>query len=165
MATVYKELTIDDVEGMVSLFTELENEAAPVSFSRGIDRARAMEWIGDSDVYLFGAACDGRLVGIFRATRNPDHNKRHSCYLTAAVSRSTRNRGVATELTDYALGRLGKAGLTIARAKVYSDNTASLTVLLKCGFTISGCIHKHEYRSETKSFVDDIILHRELSST
>ena len=58
------------------------------------------------------------------------------------------------------MDRLKENGIKIARAYVYSDNTSSVSTLLKCGFTLSGCVHMHHLDERTNQYVDDLIFHK-----
>ena len=159
MEIVYRGFNKEDIEKTLEFFKELHNEGSLVSFSRVSKKEEIQEWIKDFNIYIYIAELDNKILGVFKGKRGKP-GREHSCFLTAAISKKYRGKKIGQGLTNYAVDRLKENGIKIARAYVYSDNTSSVSTLLKCGFTLSGCVHMHHLDERTNQYVDDLIFHK-----
>lgn len=155
-----RDLTLEDSPSLFSLFTELRQEKAGVSFARINSREEVQQLFFDNSIHLFGAFAGDLLVGVFQA-RQGQGNKTHSCHIAGAVTREYRGQKVSSHMMNYSLGRLKERGIWMIRAYVYSTNTASIASLLSEGFTWAGTIYKHQ-KDEEGRWLDDLIFHKEL---
>lgn len=155
----YRELREEDINQLITFFNELNHEGAQVSFSVVQKKEEIKEWIGDPKILVYVAESDGNILGVLRGKRG-GKEREHSCFLTAATDKKYRGQKIAQNLTEYSLEELKKEGVKIARAYIYSNNTASVSTILKCGFTSSGCVHMHHYEEEANGYVDDLIFHK-----
>ena len=155
----FREMVLEDIENVLTLFKKLEEESAEVSFSEITKREEIINWLHDSRMYIYVAEDNKKLVGVFRGKRGKK-GREHDCFLTCAVDIESRGKKVGQNLTKYALKELKKEGIKIARAYVYSNNIPSVSTLLRSGFTSSGCVHMHHYDYRTNEYVDDLIFHK-----
>lgn len=159
MDITYRGFKVEDIEKTVELFRELHEEGAGVSFSSVSQREVIEEWIEEPSIYIYVAELDSEILGVFRGKRGKP-GRDHSCFLTAAISKKYRGKKIGQNLTYYALDKLKESGVRIARAYVYSNNASSVSTLLKCGFTMSGCVYMHHFDEKTNQYVDDLIFHK-----
>lgn len=155
----YRVLLKEDINQIIDFFKELNEERAEVSFSDVVSNKEIDNWIEDSRMYVYVAERDGEILGVLRGKRG-EKGREHACFLTAATNMKYRGRKIAQRLTDYSLNELKKEGVKVARAYIYSNNSASVSAILKCGFTSSGCVHMHHYDKNAQRYVDDLIFHK-----
>lgn len=159
MDIIYREFKKDDIEQTVSFFKDLHEEGAGVSFSSIQQETEIEEWMKDPCIDIYVAEFNNEILGVFRGKKgNPGRD--HSSFLTAAISKKHRGQKIGQNLTYYGLDKLKESGVKIARAYVYSNNASSVSALLKCGFTSSGCVHMHHYDEKINQYVDDLIFHK-----
>ncbi|WP_425449157.1 N-acetyltransferase family protein [Dethiothermospora halolimnae] len=159
MEVRFRDIKKEDINQVVDFFKELHHEKAEVSFSEVEKKEEIEQWIDEPRMCLYVAEEDGKILGVFRGKRGKE-GRNHSCFLTAAVSKKCRGQKIGQRLTNYSLDRLKEEGVKIARAYVYSNNPSSVSTLLKCGFTSSGCVHMHHFDEKTNGYVDDLIFHK-----
>lgn len=148
-----------DIDKVYNFFNNLKSEGAMVSFSDINDKRQLLQWLNDKNVFVYLAALNDEIVGVFRGIRGEKY-KKHSALLTAAVDVNLRGRKIAQKLTDYGLKDMKNKGIKIARAYVYSDNNSSVSALLKLGFSLSGSVHMHHFNEDKQIYVDDLIFHK-----
>ena len=161
MKTQYLIADKRDADEMIVLLQQLKSDHHEISLTyiENTDTLiREMECRRQS---FYIARVNQQIAGILRSFRGIGPTE-HSSRITIAVSSQHRKQGIAKNLLQFGMADLKTRGITIVRGLVYSDNRASLNVLISAGFTISGSIVKHHLNQATNQFVDDIVLYREL---
>ncbi len=151
----------NDASGIHELFMQLKNDGHEIIFADVVDSDEIVEWIIKNENLLYIARYNQQIIGVMRVKIYTD-NTSHSCDITIAVSSEYRQQGVAKSLVNYGLSDVKHHGISVARAKVFSDNKASLNTLLSTGFSITGSFVKHHYNDKRNVYVDDIILYKAL---
>ncbi|MTI49487.1 GNAT family N-acetyltransferase [Sporosalibacterium faouarense] len=159
MIIKYRRLRKDDIDQLIAFFRDLNHEGAEVSFSEVEKKEEIESWLNDERMHVFVADYDGEVLGVLRGKQGKV-GRDHSCFLTAATNKKYRGHKIAQNLTKYSLSELKEIGVKIARAYIYSNNAASVSTILKCGFTSSGCVHMHHYEEDVERYVDDLIFHK-----
>lgn len=155
----FRVLSKEDLDDILLFFNELKSAQVDISFTENNTVEELNSWINDPLMVTVIAKENGDLLAVARGIIGAD-DKSHSAFLTAAVKRNLRNKGIAQELTNYLNRELYKHGVRIVRAYVYSDNKASIRTLEKQKFVLSGKVLMHHLDSKTDTFVDDLIYHK-----
>jgi ribosomal protein S18 acetylase RimI-like enzyme len=161
MKIQYQKPAKSDAGAIFELFQKMKNDRHFVSFSSAVHPDEIAAWLEESENDFYIAKSNEQAVGVLRTVRGIG-NTSHSCEITIAVSPEFRDQGVAKSLLLYGLADMKTSGVTVARAFVFSDNKASLNMLLAIGFSITGSIIKHHYQPKLARYVDDVILSKEL---
>ena len=159
MEVTFRDLLAADIPQVLSLFEELKEENAGVSFTEYENEEEIREWIHNPNIYVYAALYGDRVAGVFKG-RSDGGNKRHSAFLTCAVDERYRCNNIAKNLTYYGVESLKENGIKIARAYVYSDNKPSINTILSCGFQFAGNVYMHHYDEEKQPYGDDLIFHK-----
>lgn len=86
---------------------------------------------------------DDKLVGVFQIRHSlTPHLKRIGGHIGYSVAPDQRRKGYATEMLLLGLGECRKLGIDRVRVSCIKENTASASVILKCGGKYDG---KAEY--------------------
>ena len=155
----YRALEKEDIPKVITMFSELAEEAAQVSFTEILSEEEIVEWLENENTYVYAAFAGELLLGMLRGKRE-EGAQNHSAFLTAAVRRSYRGNNIGKELINYGVLQLKAEGVKLARAYIYSDNRASINTILSCDFTFSGCVYQHHYCEKQEKYVDDLIFHK-----
>ena len=161
MKIQYQKPVKSDAGAIFELFQKMKSDRHFVSFTSAEYPDEIAVWLAETDNDFYIAKSNEQAVGVLRAVRGTGDTS-HSSEITIAVSPEFRDQGVAKTLLLYGLADLKASGVTIVRAFVFSDNRASLNMLLAIGFTITGSIVKHHYQPRLSMYVDDVILYKEL---
>lgn len=161
MSIIIRELQERDVPKVLSLFSKLSEEMAEVSFIDIATQDQVHEWLANPKTHVYVAADEDIIMAVIRAKIGSGHQN-HSAHLTAAVDYSFRGNNMARELTHHCVDELKKMGVSIVRAEIYSNNLASITTILSCGFTFSGTVLMHHYDEQHKTYIDDLLFHKVL---
>lgn len=153
------ELNEDSFNVFLSFFKILNEESTDMSFDN-MTEEKLFAWLHSDHELIYGYEEGGKVVSVLKGKRGFEH-KFHSVFLSAATLKSYRNKGLAAKLTEEGLVAMKPLGIKIARAYIYSDNTASVSTILKCGFTAAGCVHMHHIKEDGR-IIDDLIFHRVL---
>jgi len=151
----------NDATGIYELFMQLKQDGHEITFANVHGPNEIVEWIIKNENLLYIARYNQQVIGVMRAQISND-NTAHSCDITIAVSSEYRQQGIAKSLVNYGLSDVKHHGITVARARVFSDNKASLNTLLSTGFSVTGSFLKHHLNDKKNIYVDDIILYKEL---
>lgn len=155
----FKIMGEEDLSKVYEFFQCLKEETIDISFTDVGSKMEIEGMVRDEFVFLYVAYYKNEIAGVFRGMRGKG-NKDHSAFLTAAVPKKLRGKRIAQKLTDFGLDDMKNKGVKIVRAYVYSDNTSSVSTLLKQGFTFSGCVNMHHYDEKKDRYVDDLIFHK-----
>ncbi len=150
-----------DAPGIYELFMQLKKDGHEITFADVADVGEIVDWISSSENLLYIARYNQQIIGVMRAGIEKGGTS-HSCDITIAVSSEYRQQGIAKTLVNYGLSDVKHQGISVARARVFSDNKASLNTLLSIGFSVTGSFVKHHYNDKRNIYVDDIILYKEL---
>ncbi|MEN1761004.1 GNAT family N-acetyltransferase [Anoxynatronum sibiricum] len=161
MKIQYHMSSLQDAPDMFNLFQQLKQEQQEVSFTDARNTEDVITWMNTEGNYFYVARTNQQVIGALRATRGMCEQQ-HACHVTIAVSSDYRQQGIAKSLVLFGLSDLKTAGVKIARALIFSDNKASLNTLMAAGFSISGSVVKHHYHHQRNTYIDDIILFKEL---
>lgn len=151
----------NDATGIFDLFMQLKQDGHEITFADVDNPDEIVDWINNDENLLYVARYNQQVIGVMRAKITKD-NTSHSCDITIAVSSEYRQQGIAKSLVNYGLSDVKHHGISVIRAKVFSDNKASLNTLLSTGFSVTGSIVKHHFNDKRNVYVDDIILFKEL---
>jgi ribosomal protein S18 acetylase RimI-like enzyme len=160
MDIVYRPMHLSDLDGVWRFLETIKAENSQVSLVEIPDKEELKDWLENENLFLYIAECADQIVGLLRGTRANEPYKRHSATLSIATHPEYRNQGIARELTNTGLEDMKKDGITIARAYIYSDNIASVSIILRLGFTFGGSVLMHHYNDKLKHYVDDLIFHK-----
>ena len=146
-----KPITQEDKEAVLDLLT---NETVAKTYMLPDYRSRVeaeplfqrlMLLSGDESRYVAGVYLDGTFIGMMNDVERKDSQiEMGYAYLPACY-----NRGYATEAFRGAIGYLHEAGFTTVLAGAFSENTASLRVMEKCGMVRQDYTDSLEYRGVT----------------
>ena len=149
-----------DISEVFEFFRDLATEGAKMSFVE-IETSKMLEgWVGDNPMVVIARDSRG-IAGVAKGAIG-EGNRSHSAMLAAAVRMDLRGQGIAEQVTSSLCEELAKAGITIARAYVYSDNKASIRSLEKMDFILDGRVIAHHFDEKTDEYIDDLIYHKDL---
>ncbi len=153
------EAKITDAQAIFEFCQSLKEEEAEMSFAeiKSIDEVES--WLGDSREHLFILRESNRVIALLKA-RQGGSGREHSAFMSAAVLKSRRGKGLVKSISDFAYPKLHERGMCILRAYVYSNNHASISAVLKEGFSCTGAVHMHHKHPETGAWIDDMIFQK-----
>lgn len=161
MSVQIRELQEKDIPKVLSLFGKLSEEMAEVSFTDIATHEQVLEWLSNPNTFVYVAADDDVIMAVIRAKRGFGHQD-HMAHITVAVDYSFRGNKLAQNLTSYCTHELKSHGVKIVRAEIYSNNLASINMVLSCGFSFAGTVLMHHYDEDQKAYVDDLMFHKVL---
>ncbi len=159
MGIQLRELKEKDIPKVISMFSNLSEERAKVSFVEIASMEEIRNWIKNPNTFVYVAADGDVISAVLRAKRGKG-NQSHTCNLTVAVDFNFRGNSIAKELTEFALNILKDKGIRIIRAYIYSNNKTAINMVLSCGFTFAGNIYMNHFDEETGKYIDDLIFHK-----
>ncbi len=160
MDIVYRPMYLSDIDKVWEFLELIKAENAEVSLVEVLEKEELLKWLENENLFLYIAEDGEKVLGLLKAIRGTDITKRHAVFLSIAIHPGYRGMGIAKELTNTSLEDMKKDGVLIARAYVYSDNTASMNTVLRLGFAFAGAVHMHHYNEKTGQYVDDLIFHK-----
>lgn len=161
MGEQIRELQEKDIPKVLSLFSKLSEEMAEVSFTDIATHEQVLEWLSNPNTFVYVAADDDVVMAVIRARKGYGHQD-HMAHITVAVDYSFRGNKLAQNLTSYCTNAIKNHGVKIVRAEIYSNNLASINMVLSCGFSFAGTVLMHHYDEEQKAYVDDLMFHKVL---
>ena len=138
------DLLTDETVGKTYMLPEYQNreEAEPL-FSR------LVELSADGSRYVAGVYLQDRFIGMMNAVEI----KETRVEMGYAFLPAYYNRGYATESFQGAINYLFGCGFTTVLAGAFSENTASMRVMEKCGMTRQDYTDTIDYRGVTHTCI------------
>lgn len=164
----FKRLEFKDIDNVWSFIEILKAEKVNMSFVEFESKEELFELVDNPAQLVYLAVSDeesNEILCMVKGRRELSKEKSHSVFLSAATHPMARGSGLAAKLTEFALEKMKKEGVTIARIYVYSDNKASLSAIKKLDFVHGGTVLRHHKDSETGEYVDDLIFHKILADS
>ncbi len=155
------EVKITDAEALYLFCSRLREEHAEMSFAEVQSIEDVKNWIEDDFEHMFMMREANHVIALVKAKQGHEGRK-HNAFMSAAVLKSRRGEGLVSQLAEQVYPRLKERGIKIIRAYIYSNNHASISSVLKEGFTCTGSVHMHHYNETTEAWVDDLIFHKYL---
>ena len=127
----YRSLQASDLDALHTIVSHFDVVRQLASFpwppERDFTRTRAQPYLGAG--FVWGAFAAGHLIGTVGVTGGE---------LGYMFAPDVWGQGLATEACRVAVGHAFAGGLTHLEAGVWADNAASLAVLIKLGFRVTG---------------------------
>ena len=169
----FKRIDTASVPSAWQLIELLKAEGADITFTALESEADVLSWVDNPEHLVYAAiknndsessnserASFETVCALVRGRRENTPEKKHAAYMTAATHPEHRGKGLAAQLTEFALEAMTHEGVNIARIYVYSDNKASLQAVSKLGFQYAGAVLRHHQCPQTGLYVDDMIYHK-----
>jgi ribosomal protein S18 acetylase RimI-like enzyme len=99
---------------------------------------------------FFVVEVDGRVAGLYRLSRREGRARHVACLSTFAIAPGLRGGGLARQVLDDAILRLGAAGIRRVELTVESDNARAIAFYTKTGFEREGTL-REAYRRATRA--------------
>jgi L-amino acid N-acyltransferase YncA len=153
-----------DQAGILDIYNEavLNTTAVWNETPRSLDEQR--RWFDDkrAQAYPVLVAADGDAIagfcsyGPFRAWYGYRFSVENSIY----VSTSYRRQGIAQQLLDTLVQRARQQGMHVIVAGIEAENTASIRLHERGGYTVAGCVHEVGFKFGR--WLDLLIMERRL---
>lgn len=162
MSYIYRKMTEQDAESILSMFKGIKEENIDMSFANISTLEEVLNFVENPAELTYVVVDEDKpnhVLSLLRGKRDMRPGRDHAAFLTAATHPDVRGGGLVGKLISYSLDEMKKEGVNIARIYVYSDNTSSVNAVKKMDFEPAGKVIRHHI-NEAGEYVDDLIFHK-----